>query len=71
MLTVAEAITMSAHERKESRGGHFREDFTEKSQEYGQMNIALQKTDTGEMKMQKIPKAKVRDDLQQIIEEMK
>jgi succinate dehydrogenase / fumarate reductase flavoprotein subunit len=71
MLTVAEAITLSAHERKESRGGHFREDFTEKSQEYGQMNIALQKTDTGEMKMQKIPKAKVRDDLQQIIEEMK
>ena len=30
LLTVSEAITMSALDRKESRGGHFREDFPDK-----------------------------------------
>ncbi len=30
LLTVSEAITRSALDRKESRGGHFREDFPNK-----------------------------------------
>ena len=30
LLTVSEAITRSALDRKESRGGHFREDFPDK-----------------------------------------
>ena len=30
LLTVSEAITLSALDRKESRGGHFREDFPDK-----------------------------------------
>jgi succinate dehydrogenase / fumarate reductase flavoprotein subunit len=33
LLTVSEAITRSALDRKESRGGHFREDFPDKSPE--------------------------------------
>jgi succinate dehydrogenase / fumarate reductase flavoprotein subunit len=71
MLTVAEAIARAANERKESRGGHFREDFPDKSTDLGQVNIAIKKDETGAMKIWKIPKQKVRDDLQQIIDEMK
>jgi succinate dehydrogenase / fumarate reductase flavoprotein subunit len=71
MLTVAEAIARAANERMESRGGHFREDFPDKSAELGQVNIAIKKDETGGMKIWKIPKQKVRDDLQQIIDEMK
>ena len=33
LLTVSEAITRSAIERKESRGAHFRDDFPDKSEE--------------------------------------
>jgi succinate dehydrogenase / fumarate reductase, flavoprotein subunit len=71
MVTVAEAIARAARERKESRGGHFREDFPEKSEEYGKINIAIRKDEAGNMEVRKIPKASLRDDLQAIINEMK
>ena len=44
LLTVSEAITRSAIERKESRGGHFREDFPDKDPAYGTFNIVVRKT---------------------------
>ncbi len=71
MVTVAEAIARAAKERKESRGGHFREDFPEKSEEYGKVNITIRKDEAGNMEVKKIPKAPVREDLQAIINEMK
>lgn len=71
MLTIAEAIALAASERKESRGGHFREDFPDKSNEFGQLNIAIRKDENGKMNLYRIPKLKLREDLQQIIEEMK
>ena len=71
MVTVAEAIARAAKERKESRGGHFREDFPEKSEEYGKVNITIRKDEAGNMEVMKIPKAPVREDLQAIITEMK
>jgi succinate dehydrogenase / fumarate reductase flavoprotein subunit len=71
MVTVAEAIARSAKERKESRGGHFREDFPDKSDAYGIINITLRKAESGNMDVMKISKAPLREDLQAIINEMK
>jgi len=71
MLTVAEAITKCATKRKESRGGHYREDFKEKSEAFGQMNMHVKKNESGDMVVGEIPKQNVRDDLNQIIEDFK
>ena len=71
MITVAEAIARAALERKESRGGHFREDFQQKSDAFGKVNISIRKSTDGNMEIKQIPKLKIREDLQQIIEEMK
>lgn len=71
MLTVAQAIAISARERKESRGGHFREDYPDKSTEFSNVNMTLKKDDTGQIEIRQIPKPEVRHDLKQIIEEMK
>jgi succinate dehydrogenase / fumarate reductase flavoprotein subunit len=71
MLTVAEAIAKAANERKESRGGHFRDDFPDKSEEFGNVNISIRKDENGKMIVKQIPKQKMRDDLQGIINEMK
>ena len=71
MITVAEAIARAAKERKESRGGHFRVDFPNKSEEFGKVNICIRKDGAGNMEVKQIPKLKVREDLQQIIDEMK
>ena len=71
MLTVAEAIAVAARERKESRGGHFREDFPEKGTHFGEFNISIKKSAEGKMEVKHVPKQKMPQDLQQIIEENK
>lgn len=71
MITVAEAIARAARERKESRGGHFREDFQQKSEAFGKVNICIQKDEDGSMVVRQVPKASIREDLQEIITEMK
>ncbi len=71
MITVAEAIAKSALERKESRGGHFRDDFPEKSEALSKINVMLKKGADGSMQLSRVQKEPLRDDLKQIIEEMK
>ena len=71
MLTVADLITRGAIERKESRGGHFREDFPDKDPEATKFNVVIQKGEGGEMTVTRQPLKPIRDDLQQIIEENK
>ena len=48
LLRVAEATTLGALERKESRGGHTREDYPDPDPDkYGKINLVLRRTDGG------------------------
>jgi succinate dehydrogenase / fumarate reductase flavoprotein subunit len=71
LLTVSEAITLCAIERKESRGGHFREDFPDKSPEAAKYNNVVSKAADGSMKLRREPIPALREDLKHIVEEMK
>jgi succinate dehydrogenase / fumarate reductase, flavoprotein subunit len=70
LLTVSEAITRSALERKESRGGHFREDFPNKDAASGKVNIVLSKDADGSTRTRREPIPEMPGPLKQIIEEM-
>ena len=71
MLTISEAVTMAALERKESRGAHFREDYPEKDANSGKFNLVIKKNTDGQMVISQEPIPEIREDLKQIIEEMK
>ena len=71
LLTVSEAITMSALERKESRGAHFREDYPNKDEISSKFNLVIFKGEDGQMKIRQQARGEIRTDLKQIIEEMK
>jgi succinate dehydrogenase / fumarate reductase flavoprotein subunit len=70
LLTVSEAITRSAIERKESRGGHFREDHPDKDPQASTFNIVVRKN-RGGMEVVRTPIAPMPAELAQIIEEYK
>lgn len=71
LLTVAEIITRAALERKESRGAHFRDDFPAKDEQFGKFNIVVRKGNDGEVQLKREPIVPMREELQQIIQEMK
>jgi succinate dehydrogenase / fumarate reductase flavoprotein subunit len=71
LLTVAEAITICSLDRKESRGGHFREDFPNKDPEAAKYNSVIFKAADGSMKLRREPIAPMPEELKQVIEEMK
>ncbi len=70
LLNVSEAITRAAIERKESRGGQYREDYPVKDAEFGKINFTIKKNASGEMQIQRVPIPDMPDELKQIIEEM-
>jgi succinate dehydrogenase / fumarate reductase flavoprotein subunit len=69
LLTVSEAITRSAIERKESRGGQFRDDYPNKDPEFAKFNVAVKEVD-GQMRISHEPILEMPMELKQIIEEM-
>jgi succinate dehydrogenase / fumarate reductase flavoprotein subunit len=71
LLTVSEAITRSALDRKESRGGHFREDFPDKDPAAAKYNNVILKGPDGAMKLRHEPIPEMPAELKQVIEEMK
>jgi succinate dehydrogenase / fumarate reductase, flavoprotein subunit len=71
LLTVSEAITLSAIERKESRGGHFRDDYPDKDPAFATFNVVVRKGKDGEMLVDHVPIPEMPPELRQVIEEMK
>jgi len=71
LLTVSEAVTRAAIERKESRGGHFRDDYPEKNPDYGTFNITVKQASNGDMQITRVPISDLPAELKQVIEENK
>jgi succinate dehydrogenase flavoprotein subunit len=70
LLVVSEAVALSALERRESRGGHFREDYPDKRDEFSKINIMVKQVG-GAMQVSRVPLPPIPPELQQVIEEQK
>jgi succinate dehydrogenase / fumarate reductase flavoprotein subunit len=70
LLTVSEAITLAALERKESRGAQFREDYPNRDEAFGKVNTTVSKALDGSMQIRLEPLPKLPDYLKKIIEKI-
>jgi succinate dehydrogenase / fumarate reductase flavoprotein subunit len=71
LLTVSEAITRAALERKESRGAQFRDDYPDKNEQFAKVNTMIAKAADGSMQVRLEPLPEMPDYLKQVIEEVK
>jgi succinate dehydrogenase / fumarate reductase flavoprotein subunit len=71
LLTVAEIIAKAALLRQESRGAHFRDDYPEKSDYWGGVNLRVRKAADGGIQVEPVPVTPIPDELKQVIEEQK
>ena len=71
LLLVSEAVSRSAIVRKESRGGHTRNDFPEKDENFSHVNTVVRQGSDGQMEVVQESIPEMPEDLKQIIEERK
>ncbi|MEP6992232.1 MAG: fumarate reductase/succinate dehydrogenase flavoprotein subunit [bacterium] len=70
LLIVSEAVTRCALERKESRGGHFRDDYPDKDPASATFNHVVRRAPDGQMQLERATIPPMPADLQAIIQEM-
>ena len=70
LLIISEGITKCALERKESRGGHFRDDYPEKDPEFAKFNHVVRLGSNGEMELERAMIPPMPAELEAIIKEM-
>ncbi len=69
LLTVSEAITRAALERKESRGAQFREDYPNKDDAFSKVNTIISKAADGSMQVRLEPLPEMPEYLKNVVEE--
>ncbi len=70
MLSVSESVTLGALERKESRGGHTRDDYPRADDRFGKVNMVARRRN-GQISIAQEPLPRMPDDLTQLFQEKK
>jgi succinate dehydrogenase / fumarate reductase flavoprotein subunit len=70
MLSVSEAVTLGAIDRKESRGGHTRDDYPFADDRFGKVNMVVRRRN-GQFTVTHEPMPEMPDELKQLLQERK